>query len=886
MSKKKKPSPQRGQQNNKQYNQQQQSRQGAMPSVRLSQCMIVKNEEKNIERALEWAKDIAYEQIVVDTGSTDKTVELAKKMGATVYHFDWINDFAAAKNFAMDKAKGEWIAILDADEYMSKEDANELISLLGKIKSDPIMSKKCEAIVTTFVNVDDKDNILSVIKHIRVFKNRHDIRFVGKIHEVVNLKNSHFEAPQIRIIHTGYTQASYVDADKANRNIEMLRNELKGDPDNPDIMLYLADSIKTADTAEAREEAESLFYKALQSTKKSNVLVKQLAYNYLIPRYITDENKHDEAMRLCDEAIKNLPEFIDYSYYRGVLNNKIGSFDEAMKDFTVCENAFLNSPSIPTTNILMPSPLLLFYQMQISAKGLDDDEGIMKTGAVIQAMLLDNKEHTHLVGPYIRVMLKDGVTADDVLNELSSVYNIKNPKDLLLIARAAKDSGAVEFTRNVMKLAEKMLENSSQVRLSQCMIVKNEEKNIEKALTWAKDIAFEQIVVDTGSTDRTVEIAEEMGAKVYHFEWINDFAAAKNFAMDKASGNWIAILDADEYMEKEDTDKLISLLNEIQSDPKKLSQYDALNTSWVQLDDNGKAYTVLTQMRIFQNRPDLRYAGKIHEAVGIRKHYSAEDVRIMHTGYSQSSFNEAGKRERNIKLLKEEHKRDPKNAHTTLYLADSIKSDGTEESYAEAEKLYLKGLYTKPSASPEIRRIAYDFLIPRFSNVKEKEEQAMKLCNEAISVLPDHVDYYYYRAILYKKNGDYKTAMNDLQKCEEMFMTSLSIPETRVLMPSPIVLFYQLLCTAEGLGDELGINKYKAVINAMLTEGKDQPGVLGAYLAALFSEGKTGIEVFEKLSPIYDTNNKQDMLSIARAAKTAGIAGFGEKIEEIIGENA
>ncbi len=92
----------------------------------------------------------------------------------------------------------------------------------------------------------------------------------------------------------------------------------------------------------------------------------------------------------------------------------------------------------------------------------------------------------------------------------------------------------------------------SRVKLSQCMIVKNEEKNIRRALSWAKEIAFEQIVVDTGSTDRTVEIAEEMGAKVYHFQWINDFSAAKNCAISHAKGNWIAFLDADEYFTGED----------------------------------------------------------------------------------------------------------------------------------------------------------------------------------------------------------------------------------------------------------------------------------------------------------------------------------------------
>lgn len=71
------------------------------------------------------------------------------------------------------------------------------------------------------------------------------------------------------------------------------------------------------------------------------------------------------------------------------------------------------------------------------------------------------------------------------------------------------------------------MKKTDQIRISQCMIVKNEEKNIERALSWGKGIVSEQIVVDTGSADRTVELAERMGAKIYHYSWNDDFAAAK-----------------------------------------------------------------------------------------------------------------------------------------------------------------------------------------------------------------------------------------------------------------------------------------------------------------------------------------------------------------------
>lgn len=93
---------------------------------KISQCMIVKNEEKNIEQALSWGKGVVAEQIVVDTGSADRTVEIAQRLGAKVFHFPWINDFAAAKNFAIEKAQYEWIAFLDADEYFSAEDAKKI----------------------------------------------------------------------------------------------------------------------------------------------------------------------------------------------------------------------------------------------------------------------------------------------------------------------------------------------------------------------------------------------------------------------------------------------------------------------------------------------------------------------------------------------------------------------------------------------------------------------------------------------------------------------------------------------------------------------------------------------------------------------------------------
>ena len=148
----------------------------------------------------------------------------------------------------------------------------------------------------------------------------------------------------------------------------------------------------------------------------------------------------------------------------------------------------------------------------------------------------------------------------------------------------------------------------SEIRISQCMIVKNEEKNIVRALSWGKRVMWEQIVVDTGSTDRTVELAERLGAQVCYFSWIDDFSAAKNFAIEQCRGDWIAILDADEYMTEEDAKKLPGLLEELEH-----RGLEGLSTGWQQLDDEGKIFSSGTQVRIFRNAPDIRYRRRIHE---------------------------------------------------------------------------------------------------------------------------------------------------------------------------------------------------------------------------------------------------------------------------------
>ena len=153
--------------------------------MKISACVIVKNEEKNIGTWLENMAQFADEMIVVDTGSTDKTKEIVAASSAQLYEFPWINDFAAAKNFALSKAKGEWIAFLDADEFFSRDS----IPLIRKWLKKLHFQKKNVGVMCRLINIDTGKNnrFIGSAVQLRLFRNKPFLKYVGAIHEALDV---------------------------------------------------------------------------------------------------------------------------------------------------------------------------------------------------------------------------------------------------------------------------------------------------------------------------------------------------------------------------------------------------------------------------------------------------------------------------------------------------------------------------------------------------------------------------------------------------------------------------------------------------------------------------------------------------------------------------
>ncbi len=427
------------------------------------------------------------------------------------------------------------------------------------------------------------------------------------------------------------------------------------------------------------------------------------------------------------------------------------------------------------------------------------------------------------------------------------------------------------------------------IRLSQCMIVKNEEANIKRALSWAKDIAFEQIVVDTGSTDRTVEIAEEMGAKVYHFTWVDDFSAAKNFALEQASGDWIAFLDADEYFKKEDLQYLSIYIQTISEVNKSLSEKDkvyVLQLPCLHLDDEGKVFAVGVQERIFQNCPWLRYKNKIHEQL-----YSTSDrflctnypgderLPIYHTGYAQQIIKKEKKVERNINMLKTEININPNSGTLWSYLGDAYFAGHQLD---KAEECWIKALELKdPDIDINKKMKAVSSLLYLYIDKPEKSNDFEKLYQEYRTETHGRADIDYWMGCFCILHDRYSEAVIHLKEVINFLINEQDT--NSYYCTGRLVQIYEMLMQANNM---IG-NKPEVVHYAVqcLQGNKKQEHVL-ATLLQLFKETNEQIEgVVGFLMKLYDFGDLRDILFIIKCAQVSKYQGLIDFISAQIPED-
>lgn len=445
----------------------------------LSLCMIVKNEEKHLAKCLSSVKDVVDEIVIVDTGSTDKTLEIVKSFNANIFHFDWINDFSAARNFALSKCTGKWILYLDADEELNPNSVNELLNYKSRTPA---------GVYCTIKSIGTSDVNGSVMRYPRLFANFSGVEFVGKVHEQVvdSLKKNKIPLidSEIEIIHHGYAIDEYSLKQKKERNLSLLLSN-----ENKKTNVY--DSLKLIQTLislDKFDEAELRIDKLIKS--------KSLAANYLSlvlfykAQIKFEKNDLKSALEFALKSFKNLKDKPELSYLIYLIFLRAENLNEALKYilFTVNTNKnFLDSKSkIESENILDQTDLYLrAINLHLRLNNKDDAEKLITD-------LADYVSQLQNIEIEIVQSLLENLFIKLSINDFDSDFFIKiiQPKYLATVIEIIKNCKDENLIINVIDLLIKVFPESSTLykNLAQIYINSNQVKAIE---LFNKSLQFE-----------------------------------------------------------------------------------------------------------------------------------------------------------------------------------------------------------------------------------------------------------------------------------------------------------------------------------------------------------------------------------------------------------
>lgn len=276
----------------------------------LALNMIVKDEEQNIANCLQSVVGVVDEIIITDTGSTDNTVEIAKSFGANIFHYQWCDDFASARNHSLANTKAEWILYLDADERLSNNSAKIIRNLVLNAKDD------CGGFICQISNlhkIDDSGKMKGLYP--RLFHNYGfpKIRFLGKVHEqispsIFDLDKSIYPS-DVEIEHYGYAISQKEMRVKVKRNLSILSKHITDEPTNGYAWYQLGQTL-----------AQMQLYEQAENALLSAIECKNLSKNIIGTTALTLSNiycrlgRYDDANLWAETSIQTARDIIPPLY--------------------------------------------------------------------------------------------------------------------------------------------------------------------------------------------------------------------------------------------------------------------------------------------------------------------------------------------------------------------------------------------------------------------------------------------------------------------------------------------------------------------------------------------------------------------------------------------
>ena len=314
---------------------------------------------------------------------------------------------------------------------------------------------------------------------------------------------------------------------------------------------------------------------------------------------------------------------------------------------------------------------------------------------------------------------------------------------------------------NLDKLATQIV---GEERISLCMMLKNEEKMLAQCLNSVKDFVSEIIVVDTGSTDKTVAIAEQFGARVYHHPWENNFSLHRNQSLGYATGDWILILDADEELVRDDIEKL-----------KQASRIPDINVISLSVHNkhvaSGEITSFLPSVRMWRRRLNARYEGIVHNELRlpVEEPILRVDAKIIHYGYGLDWEQMKKKIARSKALLHKQLEENPNNYFANFNLAQILRGEHKMPPPEVCREIIEHAGRAVQNSSPDvpgqrhIHLMALDQIVSAYfylNDYKRAEETALR----ALEIDPNYLDPMFQLGHVYAAARDFGRAIKAYER--------------------------------------------------------------------------------------------------------------------------
>ncbi|OMF21008.1 glycosyltransferase family 2 protein [Paenibacillus sp. FSL H8-0259] len=291
----------------------------------ISLCMIVKNEADTLARCLQSVRGVADEIIIVDTGSTDSTVSIARSFGARIIPFPWNGDFASARNAGLAGARGTWILVLDADEELEPGSKKELLVCAEHTEYEAFFVR-----IHNHKGTDRASQTITVNPILRMFKSRASYRFSGIIHEqiaaviVQETPAAAMHMSTVVVHHYGYADGVVEKKDKISRNIGLLKEQLKLNPGDAFHHFNMAvEYMRLGDYGHALEHIQTSLDHVEPDTSYIHLL-----YKYEI-RCLAVTGDLPGALEACERGLALFPDYPDLHHIKGALLLQVSAFAEA-----------------------------------------------------------------------------------------------------------------------------------------------------------------------------------------------------------------------------------------------------------------------------------------------------------------------------------------------------------------------------------------------------------------------------------------------------------------------------------------------------------------------------------------------------------------------------